>query len=195
MRRMKRRAFLSVLVGAATASLWLLGSVSVAKETRHAPKPNIILVFVDDMGYGDLGCYGNPTNKTPNIDRLAAAGQRWTSFYSSGATCVPSRRGLMTGRHPALMGKVNWADIRSQLLPAMLKRQGYTTAILGKWHLAGYPKNFTKSPMHPLECGFDSHYGTPGSNDVPAPEGKRQTRCHHRQGRLLPFPPRCLDDP
>jgi hypothetical protein len=141
-----------------------------------ALRPNIVLIFVDDMGYGDLGCYGNKRNKTPNIDRLAVEGQRWTSFYSSGAVCVPSRRGLMTGRHPALMGKVNWADIRSQLMPAMLKRQGYTTAILGKWHLAGYPKDFTKSPMHPLECGFDYHFGTPGSNDVPAPPGKRQTR-------------------
>ena len=58
----------------------------------------------------------------------------------------------------------------------MLKKQGYATAILGKWHLAGYPKDFTQSPMHPLECGFDYHYGTPGSNDVPAPPGKRQTR-------------------
>ena len=173
---MKRRAFLRVLAGAATMLLGLLDGVSAAKEARPAPKPNIILIFVDDMGYGDLGCYGNPTNKTPNIDRLAAAGQRWTSFYSSGATCVPSRRGLMTGRHPALMGRVNWVNIRNQLIPAMLKKQGYTTAILGKWHLAGYPKDFMKSPMHPLECGFDSYYGTPGSNDVPAPKGKRQNR-------------------
>ena len=61
-------------------------------------------------------------------------------------------------------------------MAAMLKKQGYATAILGKWHLAGYPRDFTKSPMHPLECGFDYHYGTPGSNDVPAPPGKRQTR-------------------
>ena len=58
----------------------------------------------------------------------------------------------------------------------MLKKCGYRTAILGKWHLAGYPKDFTKSPMHPLECGFDYHFGTPGSNDVPAPLGKIQNR-------------------
>ena len=173
---MKRRALIHGLVAVAVAFLGLQAGVSAAKETDAALKPNIILIFVDDMGYGDLGCYGNRTNKTPNLDRMAAAGQRWTSFYSSGATCVPSRRGLMTGRHPELMGKVNWTDIRSQLLPAMLKRQGYTAAILGKWHLAGYPKDFTESPMHPLECGFDFHYGTPGSNDVPAPKGKRQTR-------------------
>ena len=143
-----------------------------------ALRPNIILIFVDDMGYGDLGCYGNKRNKTPNIDRLAAEGQRWTSFYSSGAVCVPSRTGLMTGRHPALFaaGRNNLAKVRDKLMAAMLKKQGYATAILGKWHLAGYPQDFTRSPMHPLECGFDYHFGTPGSNDVPAPPGKRQTR-------------------
>ena len=138
--------------------------------------PNLLLIFVDDLGYGDLGCYGNRKIETPNIDRLAREGQRWTNFYASGAVCVPSRRGLMSGRHPGLIGGLNFVDIRDQLLPAMLKRQGYATAILGKWHLAGYPEDFTKSPMHPLECGFDYHYGTPGSNDVPAPEGKKQTR-------------------
>lgn len=143
---------------------------------QAATPPNIILIFVDDMGYGDLGCYGNKQIKTPNIDRLAAEGQRWTSFYSSGSTCVPSRRGLMTGRHPALMGKSNLQQTRDKLMPAMLKRQKYATAILGKWHLAGYPKDFTTSPMHPLECGFDSHFGTPGSNDVPAPKGTVQNR-------------------
>ena len=143
-----------------------------------ALRPNIVLIFVDDMGYGDLGCYGNKRNKTPNIDRLAAEGQRWTSFYSSGAVCVPSRTGLMTGRHPALFaaGRNNLAKVRDKLMAAMLKKQGYATAILGKWHLAGYPQDFTQSPMHPLECGFDYHFGTPGSNDVPAPPGKRQTR-------------------
>ncbi len=141
-----------------------------------AAPPNIVLIFVDDMGYGDLACYGNPKTKTPNLDRLAAEGQRWTSFYASGATCVPSRRGLMTGCHPALLGRTRLVEHRHELLPAMLKKRGYTTAILGKWHLAGYPKDFTTSPMHPLECGFDFHFGTPGSNDVPPPPGKKQTR-------------------
>lgn len=153
-------------------SLCLLLAVSPSP----AAGPNIVLIFVDDMGYGDLACYGNPKNKTPNLDRLAAGGQRWTSFYASGSTCVPSRRGLMTGRHPALMQRMKLVERRNELLPAMLKRQGYATAILGKWHLAGYPKDFTSSPMHPLECGFDYHFGTPGSNDVPPPPGKKQTR-------------------
>jgi len=158
-----------------TSLLLLLLIIPLSSPAEDAP--NIVLIFVDDMGYGDLGCYGSKRNRTPNIDRLAAQGQRWTSFYSSGATCVPSRRGLMTGRHPVLMGRANLAQARNRLLAAMLKRHGYATAILGKWHLAGYPKDFTTSPMHPLECGFDSHFGTPGSNDVPAPPGKRQTRA------------------
>lgn len=158
-------------------SILLLGLTVPAMTSRAEPaKPNIVLIFVDDLGYGDLGCYGNETIETPHLDRLAAEGQRWTSFYASGSTCVPSRRGLMSGRHPALMGKAPLADDRDALLPAMLHRQGYATAILGKWHLAGYPEDFTKAPMHPLECGFDYHYGTPGSNDVPPPPGKKQTR-------------------
>jgi arylsulfatase A len=162
-----------------TFLLLALTLLTLGTSLQGAPmRPNIILIFVDDMGYGDLGCYGNKANKTPNIDQLAAEGQRWTSFYASGAVCVPSRTGLMTGRHPALFaaGKNNLAKTRDKLMAAMLKKRGYATAILGKWHLAGYPQNFTKSPMHPLECGFDYHFGTPGSNDVPAPPGKRQTR-------------------
>lgn len=155
------------------AALVLVAEPSLAAE---AEQPNVVLIFVDDMGYGDLGCYGNKLNKTPNIDRLAAEGQRWTSFYSSGATCVPSRRGLMTGRHPTLMGRTDLVGARDKLMAAMLKSHGYATAILGKWHLAGYPKDFTSSPMHPLECGFDYHFGTPGSNDVPAPKGRVQNR-------------------
>ena len=146
-------------------------------SSSAAEPPNVILIFVDDMGYGDLGCYGNEKIKTPNIDRLAAEGQRWTSFYSSGSTCVPSRRGLMTGRHPALMGKADLVQARSKLMPAVFKSKDYATGMLGKWHLAGYPKDFTTSPMHPLECGFDTHFGTPGSNDVPAPKGTVQNRA------------------
>jgi len=154
------------------AAVWLVcGLLASAAES-----PNIILIFADDLGYGDLGCYGNPHNKTPNIDRLAAEGQRWTHFYASGSTCVPSRTGLMSGRHPGFLGGVPLAADRGGLLANMFKQQSYSTAILGKWHLAGYPQDFTQHAMHPLECGFDYHFGTPGSNDVPAPVGKKQTR-------------------
>lgn len=74
------------------------------------------------------------------------------------------------------MGRSNLVTSRDKMMAAMLKQHGYATAILGKWHLAGYPKDFTSAPMHPYECGFDDHFGTPGSNDVPAPIGKKQTR-------------------
>ena len=156
--------------------LWMLLLTFLVAAPGNAGQPNIILIFVDDLGYGDLGCYGNRVHETPHLDRLAKEGQRWTSFYASGATCVPSRRGLMTGRHPSIMGRTNLVETRDLMMPAMLKMHGYDTAMLGKWHLAGYPRDFTKSPMHPLECGFDQHLGTPGSNDVPAPQGKKQTR-------------------
>lgn len=145
-------------------------------EAHGAKGPNIVLIFVDDLGYGDIGCFGNKKTKTPNLDQMAKNGQKWTGFYASGATCVPSRRGMMTGCHPALLGRTKLVDHRNELLPAMLKKRGYATAILGKWHLAGYPKDFSTSAMHPLECGFDYHFGTPGSNDVPPPPGKKQTR-------------------
>ena len=86
------------------AALLIPSPALQAKPPVESPSnPNIVLIFVDDMGYGDLGCYGNRTIKTPNIDRLAAEGKRWTSFYASGSTCVPSRTGLMSGRHPNLL--------------------------------------------------------------------------------------------
>ena len=160
----------------------------VASLQAEPFRPNIILIFVDDLGYGDLGCYGNEKIKTPHLDQLAAEGQRWTSFYSSGSTCVPSRTGLMSGRHPGMLGKEKLRNDPAALMPAMLKRQGYATAILGKWHLAGYPKDFTVDSMHPLECGFDYHYGTPGSNDVPPPKGKIQNRQTFDECDKFSFP-------
>jgi arylsulfatase A-like enzyme len=103
---------------------------ALIRQAEAAALPNIVLIFVDDMGYGDLGCYGNSLNKTPHIDQLASEGQQWMSFYSSGATCVPSRRGLMTGRHPVLMGNAKLVGVRNQLLPAMLRKQGYATELV-----------------------------------------------------------------
>lgn len=169
---------------------WLSLCVSATHVSASEPKPNVVLIFVDDLGYGDLGCYGNQQIKTPHLDRLAAEGQRWTNFYSAGSTCVPSRKGLMSGRHPNFIPRRvdGLDDDRSALMPAMFKRQGYSTAILGKWHLAGYPKDFTVDPMHPLQCGFDHHFGTPGSNDVPPPPGKKQTRQVFDQCDKFSFP-------
>ena len=164
------------------------GMLSGSSARADQPLPNIVLIFADDLGYGDLGCYRNTTQRTPNLDSLAAQGQRWTNFYAAGSTCVPSRTGLMSGRHPAYLGKQPLSADRASLLPAMFHRQGYATAMLGKWHLAGYPKDFAQHPMHPLECGFDYHFGTPGSNDVPAPPGEKQTRAVFDAADKFTFP-------
>ena len=131
--------------------------------------PNIIVVLCDDLGYGDLGCYGNEVIATPHLDGLAAGGLRCTDFYASAAWCMPSRKGLMTGVHPYRGGLDNPDLLRSRtLLPEMLGRRGYTTALVGKWHLGMDPG------LHPLDQGFDSFYGTQGSNDPITVHGQIQ---------------------
>ena len=118
---------------------------------------NFIVIFVDDMGYGDLGSYGHPTIKTPNLDRMSEEGQKWTQFYSASSVCTPSRAGLLTGRLPIRSGMIG-SDTNSYrvLFPESeyglpeseitiaekLKESGYSTAAIGKWHL-GHKKIFT----------------------------------------------------
>lgn len=135
-------------------------------------KPNIIVVFCDDLGYGDLGVYGHPTTATPNLDRLAFEGQKWTNFYASAPVCTPSRAGLMTGRLAVRSGMAS--DKRRVLFPnskgglpqseitiaRQLKQAGYATGIIGKWHLGHLPE-FT-----PTAHGFDFYFGIPYSNDM-----------------------------
>ena len=135
-------------------------------------KFNFVIIFVDDLGYGDLGTYGHPTIKTPNLDRMAYEGQKWTQFYSAAAVCTPSRAGLLTGRLPirnGMMGKnhgVFFPDSQNGLpsneitIPEKLKEQGYKTAIIGKWHLGH------KDEYLPLNHGFDYFFGIPYSNDM-----------------------------
>ncbi len=129
-------------------------------------KPNIIIILCDDLGYGDLGCYGNDLNATPRLDAMAEQGLRPKNFYAPAAYCLPSRLGLMTGVHPyregigipmpALEGKYT--------MPRMLKEQGYNTALIGKWHLGLEGKT-----SHPVDAGYDYFYGTKGSNDWDGP--------------------------
>jgi arylsulfatase A-like enzyme len=160
-------------------SLCLLVSSLIAAGTQ-ATKPNIIIILADDLGYGSLGCYGNPEVKTPNIDRLAAGGVRLTDFHSNGAMCSPTRASLMTGRYPQRCAWVadeelspvfrdqrtenpaqRWAwgiSTNELTLPALLRQAGYRTALIGKWHL-GYDFKF-----HPMNFGFDEFRGYVGGN-------------------------------
>jgi len=125
----------------------------VVVPTRNLPpsRPNIIIIFADDLGYGDLSAYGHPTIRTPNLDRMAAQGQRWTNFYAQAPVCSPSRAALLTGRLPIRTGMYGLVqpvapkvirDNAAQGLPAeeitlaeALKASGYHTGIIGKWHL------------------------------------------------------------
>ena len=134
--------------------------------------PNFVVIFCDDLGYGDIGAFGHPTIKTPNIDRLASEGQRWTSFYVAASVCTPSRAGLMTGRLPIRSGMCD--DRHRVLFPnsfgglpqseitiaRALRPAGYTTACIGKWHLGHLPEYL------PTNHGFDYYYGIPYSNDM-----------------------------
>jgi arylsulfatase A-like enzyme len=142
------------------------------KAFSQSNKPNFIVILTDDQGYGDLGVFGHPTIKTPNIDQMSTEGQKWTSFYVAANVCTPSRAGIMTGRLPVRTGM--YSNKRRVLFPdsdgglpsfentiaKILKTSGYSTAAIGKWHLGHLPQYL------PTSQGFDSFYGIPYSNDM-----------------------------
>lgn len=166
-----------------TAFVALLSvSLAPAKEISAAASPNVVLIFADDLGYGDLGCYGATKLKTPNIDRLAAEGIRLTDAHSASAVCTPSRYGLLTGEYPfrANEGKGVWgpSGITAPLLMPtemltiadIFKAKGYDTAVFGKWHLGfGKGKNDWQEPLRPgpQDLGFDTYFGMPVVNSAP----------------------------
>jgi arylsulfatase A len=134
-----------------------------AESKSSAARPNIIYILADDLGYGDLGCYGSTLNRTPNLDRMATGGIRFTDFHAAN-WCLPSRKALMSGRHPNRKVKF---EGETQTLAEMLKANGYFTAMLGKWHLG-----WTKGKTMPTDQGFDYFWGTKGSNDWNGPSPK-----------------------
>jgi arylsulfatase B len=158
----------------AAGGRWLSQAVGGPSETTHparvagradASRPNILLIFIDDLGYGELGCQGNPQIPTPNIDSLARNGIRFTQGYVTAAYCSPSRAGLLTGRYQSRFGhELNPVGRRNlderaglplseRTIADELKAGGYETALVGKWHLGGLPQ------FHPQRRGFDEFFG------------------------------------
>ncbi len=167
-----------------------LSILTLSPAISHASgintSPNFIIVFVDDMGYGDLACYGNKLNRTPNINKLAEEGIRFTDFYSGAPLSTPSRAALLTGSYPVRNNMaVNFKgecvcfpvdekglNPNEITIAELLKKKDYSTAIVGKWHLGDQPE------FLPTRQGFDYYFGIPYSNDTG--EGKFKWREHHQ---------------
>jgi arylsulfatase A len=144
-----------------------LGLLGVPREATHAATPNIVLIFIDDMGYGDIGPFGNTKVKTPHLDKFAAEGMKFTSFYAT-PVCSMSRACLMTGCYNARVSIPGVLFPGSQIglhsdeitLAEIVKQRGYATICIGKWHLGH------REPFLPTKQGFDSYFGIPYSNDM-----------------------------
>ena len=150
------------------ASICILSAFALPTAAA-AEKPNIVLIFIDDMGYGDIGPFGNTVNKTPNLDRMAREGNVLRQFYVSNTACTPSRSALLTGTYAhrigmdksvVFPGEKRGLNPKEITIAEMLKQRGYATGCFGKWHL-GDQKAFL-----PLAQGFDEYFGIPYSNDM-----------------------------
>jgi len=168
--------YINRLTAQLTAAIFFLLAANLPTLAVQAAPPNIVLILADDFGYGDAGCY-NPQAKfkTPHIDSLAKDGMRFTQAYSPAAVCVPSRYGLLTGQHPFRGEPHKWTSAPTiaagqATIATMLKKAGYATACVGKWH-CGFEGGVTNQnqPLRggPLDRGFDRFYGQHGSLDQP----------------------------
>jgi len=157
--RQYRKRYIGSLVGVMFALVAGFSLTAAAAE-----RPNIVVILADDLGYGDLSGYGGEDLRTPHIDRLIGRGMKFTNFYANCPVCSPTRAALLTGRYPDMVGvpgvirthaENSWGDLspNATLLPALLKKAGYHTAIIGKWHLG------LESPNTPNERGFDYFHG------------------------------------
>lgn len=154
-----------LVVGGATVllSLFVADGQALGRE-----RPNLIIILADDLGYGDLGCFGHPTIRTPHLDRMAAGGMKFTEFYAAAPVCTPSRAALLTGRYAVRSGltrvlipsSTGGLPDTEMTLAEVLRGAGYATACIGKWHLGWQPRYL------PTRHGFDSYFGIPYSNDM-----------------------------
>ncbi|MBM3735239.1 MAG: sulfatase [Acidobacteria bacterium] len=171
----------------------LLSSLAIPALAQRRKLPNIVLINADDLGSGDLSCYGHPTIRTPNLDRLASDGVRFTQFYSAAPLCSPSRAALLTGRYQVRSGVnfVLFPDSTGGLpdseltIAALLKQRGYATHVTGKWHLGHLPQYL------PAKRGFDGYFGIPFSNDMSLKTNVVYDEINKKKG--LTRPPSALD--
>ena len=151
-----------------------------AEAKKEVQRPNFIIIYCDNLGYGDIGCFGSKKHRTPHIDRMAREGMKLTSFYSTSGVCTPSRASLMTGCYPRRVGlhltqpdgivlrpvSPNGLHPNEVTIAEVLKSRGYATTIIGKWHLGDQPV------FLPTRQGFDSYFGIPYSDDMTKRTGK-----------------------
>jgi len=167
---LNRREFLRS-IGLTAAAITLPGCEGNIRQTtakKSTDKPNVVIIFCDDVGYADIGVFGAKGYETPNLDRMAAEGVKFTDFYAAASSCTPSRAALMTGCYPQRVSlpnvigpdaKIGISD-DEQTIAETLKPLGYATACYGKWHLGHHPK------FLPTRHGFDEYFGLPYSNDM-----------------------------
>lgn len=161
-------------------------------QSQTVQQPNVVIIFMDDMGYGDLGSYGSFGYQTPHMNQMASEGMRFTQFYAAQATCTASRAAILTGSYPNRIGMHGalspWSSTalnpEEETIAEVLKKEGYSTGMVGKWHLGD------KKPYLPLQQGFDEYLGLPYSNDMwpIGYDGKAITDTTNSRSKYPPLP-------
>ena len=152
--------------------------VTATVATSAERLQNFVVIYADDLGYADLGCFGSASNSTPHLDRMASEGRRFTSFYVAQAVCSASRTALLTGCYPNRVGihgalgpaATHGIHADEMTIAEVLKPRGYATAIYGKWHLGHHPE------FLPTRHGFDDYFGTVSDSDTELKRGKEGTK-------------------